>query len=164
MSTGINFKNYDDIPVEATGHDVPPPIDKFTDSGLHDLLQSNIKLAGYDNPTPVQKNGIPIVVGGRDLMACAQTGSGKTAAFLFPILSQILNRGPLPPPHDDSHGRRRKVCGYSKAKKKNRSFSFLIFESRHSPRSSSSRPPVSSRPRFTRSRASSPTARSSSPA
>ncbi|MCJ1306277.1 DEAD-box ATP-dependent RNA helicase, partial [Hypocenomyce scalaris] len=86
--TGINFSNYDDIPVEASGHDVPEPTTQFTNPPLDDHLLSNIKLANYKTPTPVQKYSIPIVMGGRDLMACAQTGSGKTGGFLFPILSQ----------------------------------------------------------------------------
>ena len=57
-----------------------------------------LQLAQYDKPTPVQKHAVPIMMAGRDLMACAQTGSGKTAAFLFPILSMILSSGPPPPP------------------------------------------------------------------
>ena len=57
-------------------------------------LQANIELAHYTAPTPVQKNSIPVILGRRDLMACAQTGSGKTAAFLLPVLNRILEAGP----------------------------------------------------------------------
>ena len=57
-------------------------------------MQANIEMAHYTAPTPVQKNSIPVVLGGRDLMACAQTGSGKTAAFLLPVLNRILEAGP----------------------------------------------------------------------
>ena len=94
QTTGINFANYDDIPVEASGHDVPEPITTFTNPPLDDHLISNIKLAHYTVPTPVQKYSVPIVMSGRDLMACAQTGSGKTGGFLFPILSQAYKNGP----------------------------------------------------------------------
>jgi ATP-dependent RNA helicase DDX3X len=99
QQTGINFSNYDDIPVEASGQDVPEPVTQFTNPPLDDHLLSNIKLASYTTPTPVQKYSIPIVMGGRDLMACAQTGSGKTGGFLFPILSQAYQTGPsaVPP-------------------------------------------------------------------
>ena len=93
--TGINFSNYDDIPVEASGHDVPEAVTAFTNPPLDEHLLGNIKLARYAVPTPVQKYSIPIVMGGRDLMACAQTGSGKTGGFLFPILSQAFQNGPL---------------------------------------------------------------------
>ena len=93
-SAGINFSNYDDIPVEASGQNVPEPVTTFTNPPLDDHLLTNIGLAGYKTPTPVQKYSIPIVMGGRDLMACAQTGSGKTGGFLFPILSQAYQNGP----------------------------------------------------------------------
>ena len=98
MSSGINFEKYDDIPVEASGTQVPNPIVSFSESELHPLCKSNIELAGYSNPTPVQRHAVSIVTAGRDLMACAQTGSGKTAAFLLPILSQIFKDGAPPVP------------------------------------------------------------------
>ncbi|KAL1304689.1 hypothetical protein AAFC00_003642 [Neodothiora populina] len=94
QQTGINFEKYDDIPVEASGQGVPDPVNTFTNPPLDDHLITNIELAGYKVPTPVQKYSIPIVMGGRDLMACAQTGSGKTGGFLFPILSQAFQNGP----------------------------------------------------------------------
>ncbi|TPX43029.1 hypothetical protein SeMB42_g04893 [Synchytrium endobioticum] len=94
MSSGINFEKYDDIPVEASGSQVPNPIGNFGESEIHVLCKSNVALAGYSNPTPVQRHAVSIVTAGRDLMACAQTGSGKTAAFLLPILSQNFKDGP----------------------------------------------------------------------
>lgn len=94
--TGINFEKYDDIPVSASGDDCPKAITDFVSSELHPLIKDNVTLGGYTNPTPVQKNSVAIVTAGRDLMACAQTGSGKTAAFLLPIISQILKNNPAP--------------------------------------------------------------------
>ncbi|KAF4621503.1 hypothetical protein G7Y89_g14570 [Cudoniella acicularis] len=111
QQTGINFEKYDDIPVEASGHDVPEPVLKFTNPPLDDHLLKNIELAHYKVPTPVQKYSIPIVMGGRDLMACAQTGSGKTGGFLFPILSQAFINGPSAAPAGaaGNFGRQRKA-------------------------------------------------------
>ncbi|KAJ1306622.1 hypothetical protein OPQ81_007619 [Rhizoctonia solani] len=107
--TGINFDKYEDIPVEATGAGVPEPVNQFTNPPLDPVLLENIQYARYTTPTPVQKYSIPIVAAGRDLMACAQTGSGKTAGFLFPILSASFAAGPRPPPADPNpaYGRRR---------------------------------------------------------
>lgn len=51
----------------------------FDEAGLCESLNKNVMKSGYVKPTPVQKYGIPIISAGRDLMACAQTGSGKTA-------------------------------------------------------------------------------------
>ncbi|XP_063068374.1 DEAD-box helicase 3 X-linked b isoform X2 [Engraulis encrasicolus] len=93
-NTGINFEKYDDIPVEATGHDSPSPISDFQDVEMGEIIMGNIALSRYTRPTPVQKHAIPIIKNKRDLMACAQTGSGKTAAFLLPVLSQIYTEGP----------------------------------------------------------------------
>ncbi len=104
--------------METSGKDCPTPIESFTgiDMGnvvvrevtfLGERLNSNIKLARYDRPTPVQKYSLPIVMAGRDLMACAQTGSGKTAAFLFPMISMLLKTAP--PEQNYAYGGRRKI-------------------------------------------------------
>ncbi|CAL8389009.1 DEAD-box helicase 3 X-linked a isoform X2 [Gadus morhua] len=93
-NTGINFEKYDDIPVDATGNNCPPHIDSFHDVEMGEIIMCNINLSRYTRPTPVQKYAIPIIKTKRDLMACAQTGSGKTAAFLLPVLSQIFMEGP----------------------------------------------------------------------
>ncbi|GAA6108258.1 DEAD-box helicase 3 X-linked a isoform X1 [Tachysurus ichikawai] len=93
-NTGINFEKYDDIPVEATGSNCPGPIENFHDVDMGEIIMGNINLSRYTRPTPVQKHAIPIIKAKRDLMACAQTGSGKTAAFLLPVLSQIYTDGP----------------------------------------------------------------------
>ncbi|KAL5204455.1 hypothetical protein ABZP36_009326 [Zizania latifolia] len=93
QNTGINFDAYEDIPVETSGREVPPPVSTFAEIDLGEALNENIRRCKYVRPTPVQRYAIPISLAGRDLMACAQTGSGKTAAFCFPIVSGIM-RGP----------------------------------------------------------------------
>ncbi|XP_044751061.1 putative ATP-dependent RNA helicase Pl10 isoform X2 [Coccinella septempunctata] len=103
-NTGINFSKYEDIPVEATGDKTPNHITSFEEVQLTEIIRNNIALARYDTPTPVQKYAIPIIIGKRDVMACAQTGSGKTAAFLVPILNQMYERGPP----NITHGRSRR--------------------------------------------------------
>jgi ATP-dependent RNA helicase DDX3X len=109
QSSGINFDNYDDIPVEASGDNVPEPITTFTSPPLEELLLENVKSAHFTKPTPVQKYSIPIVAAKRDLMACAQTGSGKTGGFLFPILSESFATGPSSVPEATTQFSRRKA-------------------------------------------------------
>jgi ATP-dependent RNA helicase DDX3X len=96
MTTGIKFDDYDKIPVEISGRGSNEfaPIDRFRDAKLHHMLIDNIDRCKYTRPTPVQKHSIPIIQAGRDLMACAQTGSGKTAAFLLPTIDLMLREGP----------------------------------------------------------------------
>ncbi|XP_061118371.1 probable ATP-dependent RNA helicase DDX4 isoform X2 [Conger conger] len=92
-ASGINFNNYDNILVDVSGDNPPKAIMTFEEAGLCETLSRNVNKSGYVKPTPVQKHGIPIIAAGRDLMACAQTGSGKTAAFLLPILQQLMAGG-----------------------------------------------------------------------
>ena len=62
---------------------------KFTELGLRPELVRAVAGAGYTNPTSIQERAIPVVLDGHDLIACAQTGTGKTAAFLLPILQHL---------------------------------------------------------------------------
>ncbi|NXN98720.1 DDX4 helicase, partial [Rhinopomastus cyanomelas] len=91
--TGINFDKYDENPVEVSGLDVPLPLLSFEEADFCQTLKANIAKAGYSKLTPVQKYSIPVVSAGRDLMACAQTGSGKTAAFLVPVVALMMRDG-----------------------------------------------------------------------
>ena len=93
-ATGINIDRDNQLSVSVRGENIPPAITKFEEAGLGSVLVSNIRRAGYEVPTPVQRHGIPILMAARDLMACAQTGSGKTAAFLFPIISGLAATRP----------------------------------------------------------------------
>jgi len=93
VNSGINFSKYENIPVKVTGDEVPDKIDSFNDADLLPLLITNISKSRYQSPTPVQKYALPMVLAGRDVMGCAQTGSGKTAAFLIPIIHKLLEGG-----------------------------------------------------------------------
>jgi ATP-dependent RNA helicase RhlE len=67
---------------------------KFTDLGLSADILRAVAEQGYDTPTPIQAQAIPVVLAGRDLMAAAQTGTGKTAGFTLPILQLLSTRAP----------------------------------------------------------------------
>lgn len=74
----------------------------FKDLEIIDPLLKALQAEGYTHPTPIQEQSIPILLRGKDLLGCAQTGTGKTAAFAVPILQNLY----LDPPRDNS---RRKV-------------------------------------------------------
>ncbi len=65
----------------------------FTSLGLSDLILKAVEQKGYTTPSPIQEQAIPAVLSGRDVMAAAQTGTGKTAGFTLPLLN-ILSKGP----------------------------------------------------------------------
>jgi len=66
---------------------------KFQEFNLHPDVTHGIDAMNYKDTTPIQEKAIPIILEGRDLLACAQTGTGKTAAFLIPVLSKIREEG-----------------------------------------------------------------------
>ncbi|MEM1156783.1 MAG: DEAD/DEAH box helicase [Verrucomicrobiota bacterium] len=62
---------------------------RYQDLALSDRVQRALNALGYDTPTPIQAQAIPPILAGRDVLGCAQTGTGKTAAFALPILHRI---------------------------------------------------------------------------
>jgi ATP-dependent RNA helicase RhlE len=64
----------------------------FENFNLHPGIMAGIRSAGYTEPTPIQRDGIPPVMAGRDLIGLAQTGTGKTAAFVLPILNKLIGK------------------------------------------------------------------------
>ncbi len=64
----------------------------FNQLGLLSALVQTCESLGYTEPTPIQVQAIPVILGGDDVIACAETGTGKTAAFLLPIIEKIINR------------------------------------------------------------------------
>ncbi len=67
---------------------------KFTELGLNESLLKAVKDQGYDTPTPIQAQAIPLVIEGKDVLAAAQTGTGKTAGFTLPLLERLSQSNP----------------------------------------------------------------------
>jgi ATP-dependent RNA helicase DeaD len=70
----------------------------FAALGLADIMLKTVSALGYEEPTPVQRETIPLLVSGRDMLAQAATGTGKTAAFALPLLHRLVS-GPAPGRH-----------------------------------------------------------------
>lgn len=77
------------LKIKVKGDNISKPILEFQYCQLSETLNDNVTHSGYITPTPVQMQVIPLVLSSRDVLACAQTGSGKTAAFLVPIIQRI---------------------------------------------------------------------------
>mmetsp|Transcript_75373 Transcript_75373/g.125658 ORF Transcript_75373/g.125658 Transcript_75373/m.125658 type:complete len:576 (+) Transcript_75373:49-1776(+) len=82
--------------IHAYGHDVPSPVKNADDMAsrfsLRPFLARNVLTAGYHELTCVQMQAIPVTFAGRELLACAPTGSGKTAAFLIPMIAKLATK------------------------------------------------------------------------
>ena len=95
--------------VEETNENLPAEEEatvRFADLGLSDAVMQAVVDMGYETPTPVQAASIPEVLAGRDILAAAQTGTGKTAAFLLPTMSKLGHV--VPPAKKGDRGRRRR--------------------------------------------------------
>jgi ATP-dependent RNA helicase RhlE len=64
---------------------------KFIDFNLSDPLMDGLDAMGFETATPIQEKAIPVILAGKDLIGCAQTGTGKTAAFLLPVLNKLTS-------------------------------------------------------------------------
>src|SRR5262245_53650781 len=76
-----------------------PQTQGFAELGLHTAVLEAVKDSGYTEPTPIQRDAIPIAMRGRDLIGLAQTGTGKTAAFTLPIIDRLLDGAPAGDAH-----------------------------------------------------------------
>ena len=97
--------------VEETNENLPAEEEatvRFADLGLSDAVMQAVVDMGYETPTPVQAASIPEVLAGRDILAAAQTGTGKTAAFLLPTMSKLGHV--VPPAKKGDRGRRRNAA------------------------------------------------------
>ncbi|KAI5779122.1 P-loop containing nucleoside triphosphate hydrolase protein [Geopyxis carbonaria] len=90
--TALQFDKMFVLTVDLKGPEKIKPITTWTDAALHPVMLENIKLSKYTRPTPIQRYCVPAILGGNDLLSIAQTGSGKTAAFLVPIISKLMGK------------------------------------------------------------------------
>lgn len=77
--------------VELTIEGDPSTATSFAELGLHETVLKAVAAAGYSEPTPIQRDAIPLIIKGRDVMGLAQTGTGKTAAFTLPIVDRLVD-------------------------------------------------------------------------
>ena len=90
INTATDITSSTGAGAEATPSNNSPATITFADFGLDPKIQKAVAEQGYSIPTPIQAQSIPHVLAGSDLMGAAQTGTGKTAAFVLPIIQQIL--------------------------------------------------------------------------
>jgi len=81
--------------IKVSGPSPPKPVTSFAHFGFDDALMKAIRKSEFTTPTPIQSLGIPTLLCGRDVIGIAQTGSGKTAAFLWPLLVHVMDQPEL---------------------------------------------------------------------
>lgn len=83
------------LALKVTGPNVPKPVCSFAHFNFDETLMNVIRKSEFTNPTPIQSQAIPAALSGRDVIGIAQTGSGKTAAFLWPMIVHIMDQPAL---------------------------------------------------------------------
>ncbi|KAK4408767.1 ATP-dependent RNA helicase DBP2 [Sesamum angolense] len=84
-----------DVSVPPDSLHAPAPIEAFADMNLHTSIMKDIAFHEYTTPTSIQAQAMPVALSGRDLLGCAETGSGKTAAFTIPMIQHCLAQPPI---------------------------------------------------------------------
>ena len=85
-----NYRNLTkELDIRVSGANAPRPVKTFSQMNLPVRLSRAIEKQGYEEPTPIQKQAVPVGLSGRDLIGIAKTGSGKTAAFMWPLLVHV---------------------------------------------------------------------------
>lgn len=84
-----------ELGLHVSGHDIAKPCLSFAHFGFDEDLLSCIIKAGYTEPSAIQRQAIPVALQGRDIIGIAKTGSGKTAAFILPMLIHIMDQEEL---------------------------------------------------------------------
>lgn len=84
----------EDLEISITGENVPRPIQRFEHAGFDFQLVREISRLGFTNPTAIQAQALPIILSGRNLIGLAKTGSGKTFAYIWPMLMHVLAQTP----------------------------------------------------------------------
>ncbi|VDN97079.1 unnamed protein product [Rodentolepis nana] len=81
--------------VHCNGKDCPKPIKTWVQAGVSSRLLNCLKRSGFEKPTPIQCQALPVIMSGRDMIGIAKTGSGKTLAFLVPMVRHLEHQAPL---------------------------------------------------------------------
>ncbi|KAA0188952.1 hypothetical protein HAZT_HAZT003568 [Hyalella azteca] len=83
--------------ITVTGFAASKPVSSFGHFGFDEALLKSVRKSEYSQPTPIQAQAVPVALSGRDIIGIAKTGSGKTAAFLWPLLIHIMDQPELAP-------------------------------------------------------------------
>jgi len=81
--------------IKVSGKNVPKPVQKWSQCGLTRPILDTIEKLGFEKPTPIQMQALPVIMSGRDVIGVAKTGSGKTMAFVLPMLRHIKDQDPV---------------------------------------------------------------------